>query len=179
MSGERSRWVIDPSHTTVEFAVRHMMIATVKGRFGGIEGVIEADPSDLSTASVTATIDAASVDTRDAKRDEHLRSADFFDVANHPKITFASRRVAPKGGNRYELLGDLTIRGVTREVSLDLTFDGQAKDPWGNERAAFTAEGSLNRKDFGLNWNALLETGGVLVGDQVKITVYVEAVRQA
>lgn len=175
----RAKWVIDPAHTVAEFAVRHMMISTVKGRFAGVEGYILADPSDLTTAEAEVTIDAASVDTREPQRDEHLRSADFFDAANHPKITFRSRNVRRTGDNEYELTGDLTIRGVTREVTLRLTFEGQAKDPWGNERAAFHVEGQVNRKDFGLNWNAVLEAGGVLVGEQVKISVDVEAIRQA
>ncbi|BDG58977.1 YceI family protein [Caldinitratiruptor microaerophilus] len=179
MSANLSRWVIDPSHTTVEFAVRHMMIATVKGRFAGVEGHILADPSDLTTAQAEVTIDVASIDTREPQRDEHLRSPDFFDAANFPKITFKSREIRRKGENEYEMTGDLTIRGVTRPVTLSLTSEGQAKDPWGNERAAFTVSGKINRKDFGLNWNVVLETGGILVGEEVRISVEVEAIKQA
>lgn len=179
MSTNASRWVIDPSHTTVEFAVRHMMIATVKGRFAGVEGYILADPSDLTTAQAEVTIDATSVDTREPQRDEHLRSPDFFDAASFPKITFKSREIRRKGQDEYEMTGDLTIRGVTRPVTLSLTSEGQARDPWGNERAAFTVSGKVNRKDFGLNWNMVLEAGGILVGEEVRISVEVEAIKQA
>lgn len=174
-----ARWALDPSHSLIEFAVRHLMISTVKGRFGAFEGVITADPNDLTNAAIEVNIDVASIDTRDAKRDEHLRSADFFDAARFPQITFKSRKVSrAAGAGEYSVLGDLTIRGVTRPVTLEAAFSGRGKDPWGNERAAFSATGSIDRKDFGLTWNAALETGGVVVGDQVKISIEVEAVRQ-
>lgn len=180
MSGQTNvaRWKIDPSHSLVEFAVRHLMIATVKGRFGKLDGVIEADPDDLSTLKARVEIDAASIDTRDEQRDGHLRSADFFDVENHPTLTFESRSVEPEGDGRFKLIGDLTIRGVTRPVSLDATFNGRGKDPWGGERIAFEADTTVDRRDFNLTWNTALETGGVLVGDQVKIHIEVEAVRE-
>lgn len=174
-----SRWVVDPAHTLVQFSVRHMMISTVRGRFDRFEGHLDGDPSDLSSAKIEAVIDADSVNTGQADRDAHLRSPDFFDAENFPKITFESRRITPAGGNTYDVLGALTIRGVTRELPFRLTFEGAGKDPWGNERAGFSIEGTLNRKDFGLNWNAALEFGGVLVGDEVKITVEVEAIKQA
>jgi len=173
------KWVVDASHTNVEFSVKHMMIATVRGRFGEVEGVIEGDPADLSSARFEATINAASIDTRQSDRDNHLRSADFFDVENHPKITFKSTRVEKTGENEYKVTGDLTIRGTTRPVTLDLTFEGRGKDPWGGERIALSATGKINRKDFGLTWNAALETGGVLVSDEVKLDLNVEAVLQA
>ncbi len=173
------KWVVDPTHTNVEFSVKHMMIATVRGRFSEVEGVIEGDPSDLTTARFEATINTKSIDTRQEDRDNHLRSADFFDVENHPKITFKSTSVEKVGENQYKVTGDLTIRGVTRPVTLDTTFEGRGKDPWGGERIALTAKGAINRKDFGLTWNAALETGGVLVSDEVKLEINVEAVLQA
>ena len=181
VAAQTQRWNIDASHSTVEFAVRHMMISTVKGHFGKIEGFVEAaDIQDLTKgATIEARIDAATVDTREPQRDEHLRSADFFDVANYPTIEFRSKTIERTGDNRYKVTGDLTIRGVTREVSWDLTYEGGGKDPWGQERAAFHAETRVNRKDFGLQWNMLLETGGVLVGDEVRVTVDVELIKQA
>lgn len=175
----KSIWTLDPSHTLVEFSVKHMMIATVKGRFTGIEGTIEADPADLTTASITASVDVASVNTGDAQRDGHLRSADFFAVEEYPKLTFQSRKVTRKAEDEYEVTGDLTIRGVTREVTLGLTYEGQGKDPWGNERIGVTLEGKVNRKEFNLNWNVVLETGGILVGDDVKIAISAQAIKQA
>lgn len=174
----KSKWVLDPSHSLAEFSVKHMMIATVKGSFGGIEGVLYADLPDFTTAQVEASVDPATVDTREAQRDQHLKSADFFDVEKFPKLTFKSKRVEAAGGD-YRMVGDLTIRDVTREVAFDVTFEGTGKDPWGNERAGFSATGKVDRKDFGLQWNAMLETGGVLVGDQVKISLEAEAVKQA
>ncbi|MCG0239783.1 MAG: YceI family protein [Firmicutes bacterium] len=173
-----SRWTIDPAHTVVEFAVRHMMISTVKGTFSGIQGTILADPEDLTSASCEVTVDVNSINTREPQRDEHLRSPDFFDAANYPTITFRSRSITRTGEQEYLLVGDLTIRGVTREVQLRLTYAGQARDPWGNERIGFSVEGKINRKDFGLTWNAVLETGGVLVGDEVRINIEAEAVKQ-
>jgi polyisoprenoid-binding protein YceI len=175
----KATWVVDPSHTTVEFSIKHMMIANVKGRFGGVEGTLVADTADLTTAAIDVAVDVASVDTRDAQRDAHLRSADFFDVEQFPKMTFKSYRIERSGENEYRLIGDLSIHGVTKSVAWNLTFEGQGKDPWGNEKAGFTAETKISRKDFGLVWNAALETGGVLVGDDVKISVAVEAARQA
>ncbi|MDF2628356.1 MAG: YceI family protein [Symbiobacteriaceae bacterium] len=175
----KAKWVLDPSHTTAEFSVRHMMFTTVKGYFTKLEGQIVADVADLTTAEISGTIDAASVDTRDAQRDGHLRSADFFDAENHPKLTFQSYRIEKTGENEYELVGDLTIRGVTKSVIWSLTFDGQGKNPWGMEVAGFTAETKINRKEFGLTWNAALEAGGWLVGDEVKFALHIEAVKQA
>lgn len=174
-----SRWVLDPAHSLAEFAIKHMMIATVKGRFGKLEGTVTGALPDLTTAEITASIDAASIDTREPQRDAHLRSADFFDVENHPTITFKSTRITRAGEGMFQIAGDLTIRGVTQPVTLTATFAGFGKDPWGNERAAFSAETTINRKDFGLQWNALLETGGVLVGEVVKVVVEAELIRQA
>ncbi|MEW6048111.1 MAG: YceI family protein [Bacillota bacterium] len=171
-------WVFDPAHSIAEFSVRHMMIATVKGRFKKMEGKIVGDPADPSRASVELSIDVNSIDTGEPQRDTHLRSPDFFDAEHHPTLTFRSRRIERVGDDRLRVVGDLTMRGVTKEVPVDVTFDGQGKDPWGNERSAFSAETRVNRKEFGLNWNTLLETGGVLVGDEVRINVHVEAIKQ-
>jgi polyisoprenoid-binding protein YceI len=169
-------WNIDPVHTTAEFKVRHMMITNVKGHFKPVTGVITIDEADITRSSVEASIDAASIDTREADRDTHLRSAEFLDVEKFPKLTFTSTRVTRTGQAELEVEGDLTIHGVTRSVTFDASLLGTAKDPWGNERIAFEAETTINRKDFGLTWNAALETGGFLVGDEVAIAVSVQAV---
>ena len=169
-------WTIDTSHSTVEFAVKHMMFTTVKGRFSDVKGSIEFDADDPARGRADITIGAASVDTRDAKRDAHLRSADFFDVDTFPTLTFRSTKVTGTS-KRFALTGDLTIHGITRPITLDVTFEGVGKDPWGIERAGFSASGTLNRKDFGLTWNAALETGGVLVGDEVKIALDVQLIK--
>jgi polyisoprenoid-binding protein YceI len=170
-------WQIDPAHTEVEFAVKHMMISTVKGRFADVSGTITLDETDLAGSSVEVEIDVASIDTRQADRDAHLRSADFFDVENHPKLTFRSRRVEAEGQGRFRVVGDLTIRGVTREVVLEATDEGRGTDPWGNAKAGFSARTSIDRQDYGLTWNAALETGGILVGNEVKITLEVQAAK--
>jgi len=172
-------WQIDPSHTLVEFAAKHMMFTTVKGRFGGVRGTIHWDDQDVTRSSVEAEIDAATLDTRTDQRDNHLRSADFLHVEVHPTIRFRSTRIERAGGDRLKVYGDLTIRDVTREVALDTTVNGRGKTPFGTEAAGFTAETSINRKDFGLNWNVALEAGGWLVGDTIKITLEVEAVKQS
>jgi len=172
-------WQIDPVHTNVEFAVRHLMVATVRGRFNTVAGTLVLDEEDLARSAVTVQIDAASIDTREPQRDEHLRSPDFLDTAQFPTITFQSRRIAPRPDGRYTVVGDLTIRGITREVVLEAAIDGRVKDPWGNERIAFSAQTTINRKDFGANWNVALEAGGWLVGEEVKVSIEAEAVRQA
>lgn len=174
-----STWTIDPVHSIAEFAVRHMMVSTVKGRFRSMEGSITLDEERPERSSVVATIDVASVDTAEPDRDAHLRSDDFFNAERFPKMTFRSTRVELQGEDRARVYGDLTIRDVTREVALDVEFEGRAKDPWGNERIGFSATTELNRKEFGLRWNQVLETGGVVVGDRVKVSLHVEAVRQA
>lgn len=172
-------WQIDPSHTTVQFAVKHMAFATVRGRFNGVRGTITLRGADLADSAVEVEIDVTSIETGDQQRDQHLRSADFFDVERFPKLLFRSTRVRPLGDGRFEVLGLLTIRDVTREVRLDASFEGAGKDPWGNLRAGFSATTAINRKEFGLTWNQVLETGGVLVSDEVKISLELEAVRQA
>ena len=170
-------WHIDPAHSHVEFAVRHLMISTVKGRFREFSGGLTGDPSDAAGASVTITIAAASIDTRENQRDAHLRSADFFDTDRFPDITFTSTNVA-RDGDDLNVSGLLTIRGVSKNVTLRVTPEGRAKDPWGNERAGYSATTTINRKDFGLSWNQALETGGVLVGDEVRISIDVQLIRQ-
>jgi len=173
-----SRWVIEPTHSLVEFTVRHMMIANVKGRFSEVEGEVIGDPHDLTGATIQVSINTASVDTRVADRDNHLRSADFFDSENYPQMTFKSTKITKTGEGEYRIDGELTIRDVTNPITLEATFEGAGKDPWGGERAGFSAKGKLNRKDYGLTWNAALETGGVLVSDEVKINIEVELLKQ-
>lgn len=168
-------WTIDPTHSSVEFSVKHMMFATAKGRFSDVKGTITLDNENVANSSVEVEIGAASVDTRDAKRDEHLKSADFFDVESHPTLTFTSTRVEPAGGSDLKVTGDLSMHGVTKEVVLDTEFNGQGTNPWGQGVISYTAHTKINRKDFGLNWNAALESGGVLVGEDVKIAIEIEA----
>lgn len=172
-------WVLDPIHSSVEFAVKHMVITTVKGRFSKFEVDVDFDEAHPERSKVEARIDASSIETRDSQRDTHLRSADFLHAEEHQWITFRSKQVQLGGKEgSYRLLGDLAIRGVTREVALDASFAGIGKDPWGNQRAGFSAETAISRKDFGLEWNVALETGGWLVGDQVKISLDLELVKQ-
>ena len=172
----QSTWQIDPAHSLLEFSVRHMMVSTVKGRFSQLRGTITDVAEDPSLSSVEVVVDAASISTGDVDRDGHLRSADFFDVEQYPTITFTSRRLQ---GSRDEftLTGDLTMHGVTREVTLDVTLNGVGTNPYGKTIAGFSAETKINRKDWGLNWNVGLEAGGVLVSDQLKISIELEAVK--
>ena len=170
-------WDIDVSHSAIHFYVRHMVISKVHGRFARWSGAIQLDPADLVHSSVDVRIDAASIDTQVADRDTHLKSPDFLDVAKFPELTFRSKRVE-KAGDGYRVRGDLTLHGVTREVVLDAEFAGTGKDPWGNERAGFSAKASLDRRDYGLVWNAALETGGLLVGEKVEIAIELEAVKK-
>ena len=170
-------WKIDPTHSQIEFAVRHLMITTVKGRFAGVEGTVRIDDANPSAAEVDVRIDVATIDTREPQRDAHLRSADFFDAETYPHITFRSTRSTERRGGEFKLAGDLTIHGVTREVVLDVTEEGRGKDPWGGERIGFSAVTRIKRSDFGLTWNQALETGGVVVSDEVKISLDLELVR--
>jgi polyisoprenoid-binding protein YceI len=169
-------WTIDPAHSHIEFAIRHLMISTVKGRFGDVQGTVLLDDGDLSRSRVEVTIPVASIDTRVAQRDDHLRSGDFFEVERFPHITFTSRRVEP-AGDGLRITGDLTIRDVTREVALDVTSEGRGGDPWGGQRAGFSAATKIKREEFGLTYNQALETGGVLLGDDVKISIEVELLK--
>lgn len=178
-SSRNQTWVIDPAHTVVEFSVKHMMIATVRGNFGQVEGKIHLDEDDPSRSSVEATIDVASIDTRQKDRDAHLRSADFFDVENYPTMEFRSTAVEPVSEGRYRVTGDLTIRGTTRPVVLDVREGGRVKDPWGADRIAFSAEGTIDRTEFGLRWNQALEAGGVVVSNDVKISIDAQAVSES
>lgn len=172
-----TKWALDPVHSSVDFAVKHMVISTVRGQFGKYEVMVELNEAELEKSTVAARIDVASIDTREAQRDGHLRSPDFFDVGQYPYLTFRSTRIEAKGDGEYKLIGDLSIRNVTRPVVLDMVA-GFGKDPWGKRRAGFSIEGALDRKDFGLTWNAVLETGGWLVGEKVKISVNAELVEQ-
>lgn len=169
-----SQWEIDPAHSSANFSVRHMMIAKVQGGFGRMSGKLQLDRGDLARSSVEAVIDASSIDTREPKRDEHLRSADFFDVQKYPTLEFRSRQVKAQGDG-FEVIGELTLHGVTREVTLAVEgLDSEVKDPWGNVKIGASASTKIRRKDFGLSWNAALETGGVLVGDDISITLEIQ-----
>jgi polyisoprenoid-binding protein YceI len=170
-------WNIDSSHSGIHFAVRHMVVSKVRGAFTRWQGTINFDEQKPEASKVSIRIEAASVDTRELKRDEHLRSADFFDVERYPTLSFESTKVEKLKNNRYRVTGDLVIRGVTKSIELEAEHLGGGKDPWGNERIGFQAETSINRKDFGLNWNQALETGGVLVGDKVEISIDAEAIK--
>jgi polyisoprenoid-binding protein YceI len=169
-----TRWQIDQAHSNVEFSVRHLMISNVRGRFGDIAGAITLDPENPRSALVDVTLQTASIDTRQEQRDAHLRSADFFDVEKWPTITFRGKRVDGDTDSEFRLYGDLTIRDVTRPIVLDVTKEGEGSDPWGSQRTAFSATTKINRRDFGLTYNMALETGGVVVGDEIKISVEVE-----
>ena len=171
----KATWNVDTAHSTVEFTVRHMMISNVKGTFNDFQGTIIADPHDLTDASIDFTIAASSIDTRKNDRDNHLRSADFFDVENYANLTFTATKVEKKADDQYKMTGDFTIKDTTKPATFDVTFEGIAKDPMsGDEAAGFTASTKINRKDFGLTWNAALETGGVVVSDEVKIHLEIQ-----
>jgi polyisoprenoid-binding protein YceI len=175
-----TQWQIDPAHSAAHFSVRHLMISNVRGEFTKLSGSALLNPADSAKSTVEITIEAASVNTREPQRDEHLRSADFFDVANYPTLTFRSKRVEALGAENFKLTGDLTIRGVTKEVTFDVEGPtASVKDPWGNIRAGVTASAKINRKDFGVAFNALTETGGMVVGEEVKITIEAELIQQA
>jgi polyisoprenoid-binding protein YceI len=179
-SATSTRWEIDPAHSGVHFSVRHMMIANVRGEFGRVSGRVELDPTDIPRGSVHAVIDAASINTREAQRDQHLRSPDFLDAQAYPTLEFRSTRIERKGNDRLAVTGELTIRGITREVTLSVETDGvEHRDPYGNLRRGATATATLNRTDFGLTWNAALEAGGFLVGEEVKVTIDVQLLRAA
>lgn len=170
-------WTVDKAHSETLFSVRHL-VSRVTGRFNDFQGVIVTDAAKPENSSVEFTIKAASIDTNMPDRDKHLRSADFFDVETHPLISFKSSRVEPAGENRFNVTGQLTMRGVSRELTLPVEFLGAQKDPWGNEKAGFTLETTLNRKDYGIIWNAALDAGGFLLGDDVRVTINIEATKK-
>ncbi len=171
-------WSIDPVHSIVEVSAKHMLVSTVKGLFHSLEGTLLWDEADPAASSVTASIDVESIDTGEAQRDAHLRSDDFLNAEKYPKITFRSPRVEPQSDTRWKVYGDLTIRDVTREVVLEAEYEGQVKDAWGKQRAAFSAETTIDRKDFGVKWDGLVEMGSVVVGDKLRISLNIAAVRQ-
>jgi polyisoprenoid-binding protein YceI len=169
-------WKIDTVHSHVSFSVKHLMVTTVRGKFNTYRGSVRLDPKDFTRSTFEGEIDVASIDTGNVDRDNHLRTNDFFDAANHPKITFKSSRIEPKGDGEYVVRGDLTIRGVTQPVALDVEFRGTSRSPYGQTVAGIGVTGTLNRKDFGVSFNAPLETGGVVVGEKVKLELDIEAI---
>jgi polyisoprenoid-binding protein YceI len=172
-------WEIDSAHSSAQFTVRHLMISNVRGEFSKLTGSVQLDETDLAKSSVQAVIDATTINTREPQRDAHLKSPDFFNVAQFPTLTFQSRKVIPGEAGKFKLIGDLTMHGVTREVTLEVNGPTPAiKDPWGNQRRGISASTVLNRKDFGLTWNKALETGGVVVGEEVTINIDLEFVRK-
>lgn len=171
-------WKIDPAHSEINFTVRHMMISNVRGRFEAFTGTVEFDQQNPVNSSVDVQIEAASINTRESQRDNHLRSADFFDAENTPYLTFKSKKVEVVDDSHGRILGDLTIRGVTKEVVLDTEFNGMSQSPWGFSSAGFSAATKINRKDWGLGWNMALETGGVLVSDEIKINIDIEIIEE-
>lgn len=173
----KTNWTIDPTHSEIGFSVKHMMISKVKGGFDKFDAKIVADPTDLTTAEIEFVIDVASIDTRNDDRDTHLRSADFFEVEAYPNLTFKATKIKKTDDDEYEVTGEVNLHGVTRQETFDVTFEGQGKDPWGNEKAGFSAKTKIKRSDYNLTWNAALETGGVLVGDQIKINIEIQAVK--
>ncbi|KQL52343.1 hypothetical protein AN964_01480 [Heyndrickxia shackletonii] len=176
----KSKWVVDTTHSGIDFSVKHMMVSKVKGAFHSFNATIEADPADLTTANIDFTVDVASIDTRNADRDGHLKSGDFFDAEKYPTMTFKATNIVKKDEDEYAVTGDMSIHGVTRPETFTVTFEGVAKDPMsGAEKIGFSAEGKVKRSDYGLTWNAALETGGVLVGDDIKINIEIEAAKEA
>jgi len=168
-------WEIDTAHSSAQFSVRHMMVSNVRGEFSKVTGAVILDEKNISLSSVKATLDATTINTREPRRDDHLKSADFFDVAKFPTLSFESRKVMPAGPGKLKVVGDLTMHGVTREVTLDVSGPTEAiKDPRGTLRRGVSASTQINRKDFGLAWNRLLETGGMVVGEEVAITIDLE-----
>ncbi len=172
-------WTIDPSHTHLGFAVRHMMVSTVRGQFKNFSGNVTIDSSDFTKSSFEGEVEVASIDTGNPDRDNHLRTNDFFDAPAHPKITFRSTAIRAKGGDDYVVTGELSIRGVTKTVDFEVEFNGVGKNPWGKMVAGLSASTTISRKDFGMSYNAVLETGGMLIADKVKLELEVEATQEA
>ncbi|WP_308636783.1 YceI family protein [Paenibacillus silvisoli] len=174
-----SKWIVDASHSSVDFTIRHMMIAKVKGTFHQFDAVIEADPTNLTTATIEFNVALSSIDTRNADRDNHLRTGDFFDIEQHPTMSFRSTGISKTDDGEYDVTGEFSLHGVTRTETFSVTYEGSGKDPWGNEKVGFSGKGAIKRSDYGLTYNAALETGGVLIGDEVKISIEIEAAKQA
>ncbi len=173
-----TQWAIDDAHSEIQFKVKHLMRSTVTGSFGTFSGAATTEGDDFNNAQISFTAATASINTGQADRDNHLRSADFFDAEKYPEVTFTSSSTKNTGGSNFELTGTLSMHGVSKEVTLNAEFLGINKDPWGNTKAAFELSGKVNRKDFGLNWNTALETGGILVGEEVKLIANVQLARQ-
>jgi len=172
-----ANWNLDTAHSEIEFKVRHMMISTVKGQFGSFQINLNSENEDISQSTVEVSIDASSIDTKSEQRDQHLKSQDFFDVETYPNISFHSTSIEKTSSNEYRVTGDLTIKDVTKSVTFEAELGGIAKDPWGNSKVGFTVTGKINRNDFGLTWNAALETGGVMVSDEVKFSADIQFVK--
>lgn len=172
-------WQLDKAHSSINFSVRHMMISTVRGRFEDFDGTFDVNEADPTKSKVEITLQVDTINTKEPQRDGHLKSPDFFDAAQYPVITFKSKRVEKVSDSDWRLVGDLTIKGVSKEVTLNVEYAGQAKSPWGTVNAGFTGQAKINRKDWGLNWNQALETGGVLVSDEITISVELELIKQA
>jgi polyisoprenoid-binding protein YceI len=172
-------WQLDKAHSSINFSVRHMMISTVRGRFEEFDGTFDLNEADPTQSKIEVVIQTASINTKEAQRDAHLKSPDFFDVEQYPVITFKSKRIEKLDKQHARLVGNLTIKGITKEVALDVEYAGQAKSPWGTINAGFTAQTKINRKDWDLTWNVALETGGVLVSDEVTISIELEIIKQA
>jgi polyisoprenoid-binding protein YceI len=172
-----TKWTLDPTHSEITFKVKHLMISNVKGEFQKFDIIVDGD--DITKAQIDVNIDAASINTNSPDRDTHLKSADFFDAEKYPTLNFKGKGLTPVSGDEYTITGDLTMRGVTKPVTFNVELGGTSKDPWGNEKQGYSVEGKINRKDFGLNWNAALETGGVLVSEDVKLFAELQFVKSA
>ncbi len=175
---QQTKWVADAAHTTIGFAISHMVISEVTGKFDKFTIEVYSDKPDFSDARAIVTIDVNSINTGNAKRDAHLRSSDFFDAQKYPTIKFISKQMKKVGQNRYKLIGDLTIKGITKEVTLDVLFRGRVRDPWGNTRAGFRITGEIDRRDFDITWNKTLDAGGLVVGNTVKLQIELELIKQ-
>jgi polyisoprenoid-binding protein YceI len=178
MGTSKTKWAIDPAHTEIQFKVKHLVISTVSGKFEKFDGTVYSSSPDFSDAEVEFSADVDSINTSQPDRDGHLKSPDFFDAANHPKLTFKSSNIKKTGDSEYLMTGNLTIRGVTKPIQLSVEYGGSTKDPYGNTKAGFEITGKINRKDFGLTWSAVTETGGLVVSDEVKLQLAVELAKQ-
>ena len=174
VQAQNTKWNLDRSHSSIKFSVSHMVVSEADGKFGDFTVNVASDKDDFSDAKIDVSIKASSINTDDAKRDEHLRSADFFDVANHPTITFKSKSMKKSGNGTYKLSGDFTMRGVTKPITLDVKYGGKQKSPWGQTVAGFKITGKINRKEFGVSWSKMLDQGGAVVGDEVELTANIE-----